>query len=61
MRHIGINDASPRRKSVQDIREDYPYLKPEDIDFAKLYTVAYPKVGRPRARKAAASVNLSPF
>lgn len=34
--------------SVADVKEDYPYLKDEDIELAKLYTVAYPRVGRPR-------------
>ena len=34
--------------SVADVREDYPYLKDEDIEFARLYTLAYPRVGRPR-------------
>lgn len=40
--------------SVDDLREDYPYLKPQDIEFAKLYTLAYPKMGRPRERQASA-------
>jgi len=34
--------------SVAEVKEDYPYLKDEDIEFARLYTVAYPRVGRPR-------------
>lgn len=34
--------------SVPEVKEDYPYLKDEDIEFARLYTVAYPRVGRPR-------------
>lgn len=38
--------------SAGDIREDYPYLKDEDIEFAKLYTLAYPRVGRPREAAA---------
>lgn len=54
VRHIGSMMLRGRSDTLQEIREDYPYLKPEDIEFAKLYTVAYPKVGRPRARKAAA-------
>jgi uncharacterized protein (DUF433 family) len=28
--------------------EDYPYLKAEDIEFARRYARAYPRVGRPR-------------
>ena len=37
-----------------ELREDYPYLKAQDIEFAKLYTLAYPKMGRPRERHAPA-------
>lgn len=46
VRQIGgmvINGASSK-----DVKEDYPYLKDEDIEFARLYTLAYPRVGRPR-------------
>ncbi len=39
---------------VAELREDYPYLKERDIEFAKLYTLAYPKMGRPRGRQAPA-------
>jgi uncharacterized protein (DUF433 family) len=38
--------------SSEDIREDYPYLKAEDIELARLYTLAYPRVGRPREAPA---------
>ncbi len=34
--------------SAAEVKEDYPYLEDEDIEFAKLYAVAYPRVGRPR-------------
>jgi uncharacterized protein (DUF433 family) len=30
------------------VREDYPHLKQEDLDLAKLYAKAYPRLGRPR-------------
>ncbi len=53
VRHIGAMMLRGRRDAEREIREDYPYLKSEDIEFAKLYTMAYPKVGRPRARKTA--------
>ncbi len=39
---------------VHELREDYPYLRDQDIEFAKLYTLAYPKLGRPRERQASA-------
>ena len=51
VRRIG---ALAMRGAIDEIREDYPYLSAEDIEFAKLYTKAYPRVGRPRASKAAA-------
>jgi uncharacterized protein (DUF433 family) len=38
--------------SPDDIREDYPYLSSEDIEFARLYALAYPRMGRPRERQA---------
>ncbi len=39
---------------VAELKEDYPYLKERDIEFARLYTLAYPKMGRPRERQAPA-------
>jgi uncharacterized protein (DUF433 family) len=33
---------------VDEVKEDYPYLSDEDIELAELYTVAYPRLGRPR-------------
>jgi len=54
VRHIGSMLLRHGDGALKEIREDYPYLKPEDVEFAKLYTVAYPKVGRPRAGQATA-------
>jgi len=54
VRHIGSMLLRHGDNVLHEIREDYPYLKPEDIEFAKLYALAYPKVGRPRAGKATA-------
>lgn len=51
VRHIG---ALVMNDGLEEIREDYPYLKEQDIEFARLYTLAYPKRGRPRAGKAVA-------
>lgn len=31
-----------------EVREDYPYLTEEDLEFAPVYLRAYPKKGRPR-------------
>lgn len=48
VRHIGallMNDG------LDEVREDYPYLNADDLEFAKLYALAYPKRGRPRTGK----------
>ena len=45
VRHIG---ALVMNGGLEEIREDYPYLSEQDIEFAKLYALAYPKRGRPR-------------
>lgn len=39
--------------SKSEVLEDYPYLKAEDIEFAPVFTRAYPRMGRPRERQAA--------
>ena len=41
-----------RGASIEEILEDYPYLKAEDIEFAGMYASAYPRMGRPREREA---------
>lgn len=46
VRHLG--GMLLRGAAVQDIREDYPYLSDQDIEFARLFALAYPRVGRPR-------------
>ena len=53
VRHVGTMLLRHGEAALKEIKEDYPYLKPEDIEFARLYTMAYPKVGRPRVRQAA--------
>ena len=47
VRHIGA--MANRGASVKEICEDYPNLTSKDVEFAKLYANAYPRVGRPRA------------
>jgi uncharacterized protein (DUF433 family) len=52
VRHLGgmlLRGARP-----EEVREDYPYLTDEDIEFAPVFTRAYPRMGRPRERQAAA-------
>ncbi len=41
-----------RGESPAAILEDYPHLRPEDLDFARLYVRAYPRVGRRTASSA---------
>lgn len=37
-----------RGARAEDVREDYPYLTKEDLEFAAIFTKAYPRMGRPR-------------
>jgi uncharacterized protein (DUF433 family) len=44
--HIGkLRDGG---EAVENIIEDYPYLRQGDVEFARLYYKAHPIVGRPR-------------
>jgi len=43
-----IGEAAERRGALPELLEDYSYLKPEDIEFARRFVRAYPRVGRPR-------------
>jgi uncharacterized protein (DUF433 family) len=52
VRHIG--EMARRGASVEEISSDYPSLGKQDIEFAKRYVAAYPRVGRPRGREAPA-------
>lgn len=52
VRHIG--ELARRGASVDAIREDYPGLSRRDIELAKRYVAAYPRLGRPRAGEAPA-------
>jgi len=46
VRHIG--GMLERGAPPAEIKEDYPYLSDEDLEFAVLFVRAYPRVGRPR-------------
>ena len=50
VRHVG--GMLLRGVSPAEIREDYPYLKNDDLELAKLFALAYPRLGRPRDRQA---------
>jgi len=52
VRHVG--EMARRGASVEEIVEDYPNLRKQDVEFAKRYVAAYPRVGRPRAGEAPA-------
>ncbi|HVV48761.1 MAG TPA: DUF433 domain-containing protein [Polyangia bacterium] len=43
-----IGEAAELAGAVGELLEDYSYLKPEDIEFARRFVRAYPRVGRPR-------------
>jgi uncharacterized protein (DUF433 family) len=49
-----IGEMARRGAPVEEIVEDYPSLSKQDVEFAKRYVAAYPRVGRPRAREAPA-------
>jgi uncharacterized protein (DUF433 family) len=52
VRHVGGMLLSGA--SIDEVREDYPYLSDDDLEFASMYTRAYPPIGRPRERQAPA-------
>jgi uncharacterized protein (DUF433 family) len=50
-----VGDAVERGEKIATILEDYPYLTAEDVEFARRYARAYPRVGRPRESAKASS------
>ncbi len=50
-----IGGLLSRDESAGQVMLDYPYLDDQDLEFAALYTRAYPRVGRPRATAQAAT------
>ncbi len=49
-----IGEMARRGAPVAEILADYPYLTEQDVEFAKRFTTAYPRLGRPRVREAPA-------
>lgn len=47
VRHVG--QMIRRGISQDEIREDYPTLSDEDVEFSPIFSIAYPPMGRPRA------------
>jgi uncharacterized protein (DUF433 family) len=52
VRHIG--GMAERGEHVGNILEDYPYLSRRDVEFARVFVRAYPRLGRPRESAEAA-------
>jgi uncharacterized protein (DUF433 family) len=52
VRHVG--EMLLRGTSKPEVLEDYPYLKPDDLEFAPVFARAYPRLGRPRDHQAPA-------
>lgn len=52
VRHVG--GMLLKGASEAEVREDYPYLKDEDIEFATIFMKAYPRMGRARDPQAPA-------
>jgi uncharacterized protein (DUF433 family) len=53
VRHIGT--MFDRGESIEVIREDYPYLSEEDIEFSRIHVIAYPVIGRPKKDEVSSS------
>ena len=49
-----VGEMLERGESPGVVREDYPYLTAEDLELARLFVRAYPRVGRPPASRQAA-------
>jgi uncharacterized protein (DUF433 family) len=52
VRHVG--GMLLKGASKEEVLDDYPSLKDEDIEFAPVYATAYPRMGRRRERQTAA-------
>jgi uncharacterized protein (DUF433 family) len=50
-----VGDALEHGEAVATVLEDYPYLSAQDVEFARRYARAYPRVGRPRESAKAPS------
>jgi uncharacterized protein (DUF433 family) len=50
VRHVG--SMLNRGAAPAEVREDYPYLSEEDLEFALKFSRAYPQLGRPRDPQA---------
>jgi len=49
-----VGEMLERGESPDVVIEDYPYLTAEDLELARLFVRAYPRVGRPPATRQAA-------
>jgi uncharacterized protein (DUF433 family) len=46
-----IGEMARRGAPLKEIIEDYPNIDEQDVEFAKQFATAYPRVGRPRVRE----------
>lgn len=53
VRHVGA--IAERGEPVEHILADYPYITETDVEFARTFTRAYPRAGRPRESRQAAA------
>jgi uncharacterized protein (DUF433 family) len=58
VRHIG--KMALNGEPIEEIIDDYPYLTPDDVTFAMLYSEAHPNLGRPRSTLGETSDKISP-
>jgi uncharacterized protein (DUF433 family) len=58
VRHVGKMSADG--EPAESILSDYPYLREDDIQFARLYHKAHPTVGRPRTSAGTFDVANNP-
>lgn len=49
-----IGEMARRGAAVTEILEDHPQLDAQDVEFAKQFVTAYPRLGRPRGREVPA-------
>lgn len=52
IRHIGGMLLRHGERAAAEIAEDYPYLAPEDLEYARVFTEREPRTARPRRRSA---------
>jgi uncharacterized protein (DUF433 family) len=60
---LSVNHIGKMREggeAIAEIIEDYPYLRQDDVEFARLYFKAHPVLGRPPRREESGNLPASP-